>query len=178
MVDKELEWIGNIEETVTDVGDDKAINTVLVDENGPIGVVANKLQVDGTLTLDGVLSKDTDSVDVAKMSKGSRTVAHNAITATATSNEVDCRGFNSVLLDVDLSAANNWTFKIQGCTVSGGTFKDCYEQANTGTMTLMSYQTNASKIFVFKGVPDYIKVVATEDADGATCTVAVQPLNL
>lgn len=136
------------------------------------------LKVDGTLTLDGVLSKDTDSVDVGKMSKGARVVAHNAITATATSNELDCRGFNAVILDVSLSATQNWTFKIQGSTLSGGTFKDCYELANTGSMALMSYQTNASKVFVFKGIPDYIKIVATEDQDGATCTVAVQPLNL
>ena len=113
------------------------------------------------------------------MGKGAVTLAHSAITGTATSTAIDCRDFNSVLVDVDISVlAKNWTFSVQGSLLSTGTFKDWYEQANTGVMTLMSYQTSASKGFVFKGIPDYIKVVATEDEDGATCTVRVQPLNL
>lgn len=124
------------------------------------------------------LDKDTDSIDVAKMSKGGVVTAHSAITATATSSEIDCSGFNAVLVEASLSGAYNWTFKVQGCLQSGGTFVDCYEQANTGSMVAMSYQTNASKIFLFKGIPDYIKIVATEDADGATVTVKVQPLNV
>jgi hypothetical protein len=45
-------------------------------------------------------------------------------------------------------------------------------------MTLMSYQTNASKGFVFKGVPDFVKIVATEDVDGATVSCFVQPFNI
>jgi hypothetical protein len=114
-----------------------------------------------------------------KLSKGDVTTTHSAITATTTSAEVDCRGYNAILISAAISAAvQNWTFKVQGCMASGGTFVDCYELANTGTMTLMSYQTNVSKIFVFKGIPDYIKIVATEDVDGATVTVQVQPLNL
>jgi hypothetical protein len=125
------------------------------------------------------LDKDLDSIDVAKMSKGAVTTAHNAITEGATSAEIDCRGFNSILVEVAISvAAKLWTTKVQGCMVSGGTFIDCYEQANTGVMTLMSYQTSTSKIFVFKGIPDYVKIVATEDEDAATITVKVQPCNL
>jgi len=70
-----------------------------------------------------------------------------------------------------------WTFKVQGCLASGGTFVDWYEQANTGAMVLMSYQTNASKGFVFRGIPNFIKIVATEDEDGATVACRVQSLN-
>ncbi|NPV90067.1 MAG: hypothetical protein HPY50_04735 [Firmicutes bacterium] len=124
------------------------------------------------------LSKDLDSIDVGKMSKGPVTVAHNAIDATATSTEIDCRGYNGILVEANISAAFNWTFKVQGCMVSGGTFVDWYEMANTGTMTLMSYQCNASRGWVWKGIPDYVKIVATENADGATVTVKVQPVNL
>ncbi len=131
------------------------------------------------VTLGTALSQDLDSIDVGKMSKGGIITAHNAITATATSNEIDCRGYNAVLIEVAISvAAKNWTFKVQGCMVSGGTFVDCYEQANTGVMTLMSYQCNASRMFLFRGIPDYIKLVATEDEDGATVTVKAQPLNV
>jgi hypothetical protein len=125
------------------------------------------------------LSAASDSIDEAKRSKGSVTTAHSAITATTTSTEIDCRGFNAVLVEVAISVqVKLWTTKIQGCLSSGGTFIDWYEMANTGTMTLMSYQTNASKGFVFKGIPDYIKIVATEDEDTATYTCRVQPLNL
>ena len=142
---------------------------------------ALKVAADGTLyvSLDTVLDSDFDSINVDKMSKGAVTTSHSAITATATSAELDCRGYNAILLEVAISVAVKlWTFKVQGCVVSGGTFVDCYELANTGAMTLMSYQTNESKIFIFKGIPDYVKIVATEDEDGATVTVKTQPLNL
>lgn len=147
--------------------------------------IIKQLQGDGTagksapVDMATALDSDLDSINVDKMGKGSVTTAHSAITETATSAEIDCRGYNAILIEADISvAAKLWTFKVQGCMVSGGTFIDCYELANTGTMTLMSYQTNASKIFVFKGIPDYVKIVATEDEDTATVTVKVQPLNL
>lgn len=124
------------------------------------------------------LDSGNDSINVNKMGKGSVTTAHNAITATATSAEINCVGFNAVLVYVTLDSAHNWTFKLQGCPTTGGTFVDWYELANTGSMVAMSYQCNASRGFIFKGIPDYIKIVATEDEDGATCTVKVQPLNI
>jgi hypothetical protein len=119
-----------------------------------------------------------DIIDVGKMSKGTVVTVHNAITATVTSAEQSAEGFNSILVEVDISVAVKlWTFKLQGSMVSGGTFRDWYEQANTGTMTLMSYQTNASKGWVWKGIPNYYKIVATEDEDGATVSVRCQPFN-
>ncbi len=113
-----------------------------------------------------------------EMMRGPVTVAHNAITATATSAAIDCKGFNGVLIDFAISGAANWTISITGCDTSTGTFKAVYELANTGTMTAMSYQLNANRIFVFKGVPDFIKVVATEDAGAETVTVKAQPIKL
>lgn len=165
--------------------------TTLLDKDGnyidstyplPISIAGSLTNnVTGALpvSLDTTLDSDLDSINVDKMGKGSVTTAHSAITATATSTEIDCSGYNAILIEAGISvAAKNWTFKVQGCLISGGIFIDCYELANTGTMTLMSYQTNASRIFVFKGIPDHVKIVATEDEDGATVTVKVQPLNL
>jgi len=60
---------------------------------------------------------------------------------------------------------------------SGSTFVDWYEQANTGVMALMSYQTNASRGWVWHGIPDYIKIVATRDGGASAVTVKVQPFN-
>jgi len=125
------------------------------------------------------LDSDYDSIDVNKMGKGGATTVHSAIANTATSAEIDCRGYNAILVEAGVfSAAENWTFKVQGCMVSGGTFVDWYEMANTGVMTLMSYQCNAARGFVFKGIPDYVKIVATRDGGASAVTVKVQPLNV
>jgi len=126
------------------------------------------------------LSAALDSIDVSKMSKGAVTVAHNAITAGATSAEISAVGFNAILVEVGISgAAKKWTFTVQGCMVTGGAFVDMYEMANTGALALMTVvDLTVSRGFVFKGVPDYIKIVAAETEDGATVTVKVQPLNL
>lgn len=124
------------------------------------------------------LDSGNDSINVNKMGKGTVTTAHNAITATTTSTAITCTGYNSALVYVTLDSAKNWTFKVQGAMELAGTYVDWYELANTGSMAAMSYQCNASRGFIFKGIPDYIKIVATEDEDGATVTVKVQPLNI
>jgi hypothetical protein len=110
--------------------------------------------------------------------KGNVTEIFTAIDATTTSAKIDCRGYNAILIDAAFSGAANWTFKVTGSLTENGTYKDCYELANTGSMAAMSYQTNASKVFLFKGIPDFIKIVATEDVNGQTVTVKVQPLNI
>jgi hypothetical protein len=131
------------------------------------------------VTLDTAIDKDTDSIDVGKMSKGGITVAHNAITATALSTEIDCSGYNAVLIFFEITGgANNWTISLQGASTSGGTFLNWFEQANTGTMTAMSYQTSVNAGWIWKGIPDYIKINANEDANGSTVTVTVLPLNV
>jgi hypothetical protein len=124
------------------------------------------------------LDSSLDSIDVDKMTKGAITTAHSIIADTATSSEVDCRGYNSLLIYAGpFTAAENWTFTVQGCMTSGSTFVDWYEQANTGVMALMSYQTNASRGWVWHGIPDYIKIVATRDGGASAVTVKVQPFN-
>lgn len=117
-------------------------------------------------------------ISVVKINKGVAAIVHPNITNTATSDEVDCRGFNSLLVEVNIAGeVKNWTIGVLGCSVSGGNFIPWHEASN-GNMAEMSYQTNASMGFAVKGIPDYIKIVATEDEDGATCNVKVQPVNL
>jgi hypothetical protein len=110
--------------------------------------------------------------------KGAVTLAHSGISATTTSTVINCEGYNAILIQAIFSATQNWTFKVQGCMTENGTYTDIYELANTGSMAAMSYQTNASKMFLFKGIPDYVKIVATEDVNGATVTVYAQPINV
>jgi len=111
---------------------------------------------------------------VRKVEKGKVTTAHSLIEATTTSAEISCVGYNAILVHTIVTvAAKNWTTKLQGCMTSGGTFADWYDGA-----TQMSFQTDSGKAVVWKGVPDFVKVVATEDADGGKATVTVQPLNV
>jgi hypothetical protein len=95
------------------------------------------------------------TVSVQHQQKGPVTTAHSAIEATATSSPIDCTGYNAVLIEAIISDTYNWTFKVQGCLTENGTYSDCYELANTGSMAAMSYQTNSSKVFLFKGIPLY-----------------------
>jgi hypothetical protein len=118
-------------------------------------------------------------IDINSIEKSSPITAINAAAATTTSAPIDARGKNAVLLKITIAeAAQNWTIKLQGCFTRNGTYIDLYEQANTGNMVAMSHQTNVSRMILFKGMPDYIKVVATEDVDGAKCSVDVQLLNV
>lgn len=131
------------------------------------------------------LSHLLDSIDVAKMSKGAVTAAHSAITATATSNEIDCRGFNSLLVECAVSAitSGNWVVEVQGSMESGGTlglFTNLADAAPAGIVNLFksaSMNANGNYVLLFKGITDYVKIVATRTTDG-TLTCKVQPMNL
>ena len=106
--------------------------------------------------------------------KGAVTVAHNAISATALSSEIDTKGFNAIIIETVVTvAAKLWTVKVQGCLSSGGTFADCYDGS-----TLMSSQTNSTKIVIWKGLPPFIKINANEDEDTGKCTVRYQLINV
>lgn len=116
--------------------------------------------------------------EIGRKFKGNVTTVHSAITATATSAAVDCRGYNAILIEHVVSGAANWTISLTGSLTRHGTYGALYELANTGSMAAMSYQLNSNRVFIFKGIPDWVKVVATEDAGAETVTVRVQPLNV
>jgi len=124
------------------------------------------------LPLDSLL----DSIDVDKMTKGPITTAHSAITDTATSAEIDCRGYNSLLVHF-VSDANDktWTISVLGAMGSGLTFVPLLDKA-TG-LAASEITTDISGFFVISNIPDYIKIVATKTDDGATVTCKVQPFN-
>lgn len=107
--------------------------------------------------------------------KGNVTPAHSAISGTATSAPIDCRGYNAVLVKVAISGTGTWKIDVQGCNTPQGTFVDVYDnydnQLTTGNLT-------ASRMRLFVAVPDNIKIVATEVSGTATCTVEVQPMNI
>ncbi|MDD4775156.1 MAG: hypothetical protein PHG75_01495 [Syntrophomonas sp.] len=148
-------------------------------DDGDAGVIRINSKGEVAVNLASALDSTYDSINVNKQGKGGVTTAHSAITDTATSAEIDCRGYNAIMLEIVQSAAEAWTYTVQGCMASGGTFVDIYEMANTGALALMTVASNTlNRILVFKGIPDYVKIVATEVAGTATVTVKVQPCNL
>ena len=114
---------------------------------------------------------------VALKSKGVVTTAHSAITGTATSEEIDCRGYNSLLVHfVSDMTDKTWTISITGAMGSSLTFVPLLDK--TTGLIASEITTDISGFFVISNVPDYVKVVCTEMDDGATITCKVQPFNV
>jgi hypothetical protein len=114
--------------------------------------------------------------------KGEITTVLSAITATTTSAEVNCTGFNSLLVECDVTdiVSGNWAVDVQGTMVSGTAVGDCYDMLAGSTPVKMSTGTisaNGKRLFIFRGIPDFIKIKATRTTDG-TITCKVQPVNL
>jgi hypothetical protein len=145
-----------------------------------------QLQGDGSgsvpTTMATSLSSEYDTIDIDKMSKGGITVAHDGITATATSDEIDCRGFNTISVEMACSAfsSGNWVGTLHGCAISGGTFGACFTPKDDGTFVAQAtpaISVNGNTTYYFKGIPNYVKIVATRTTDG-TLTCTVTPMNL
>lgn len=108
------------------------------------------------------ISKDLDSIDVAKMSKGS--VTPLTFAGAGDSAEINCAGFNSICLQVIGSA----TVIVKGTMITGGTAYACQDGA-----TAMSAAITTGGCVFFRGIPDYIKINAS-----AACSVNAQPINV
>lgn len=110
-----------------------------------------------------------------ELARGAVTTAHSAITATATSSIIHADRHNAVLVHFDIDGTGAWTVKLQGALTSAGTYVDLYD--NNGTL-MSTGSISADRCYLFIGIPEYIKVVATEDSGTATATVIVQPITV
>ena len=141
-----------------------------------------QLQGDGSgsapITLATSLSSEYDTIDIAKMSKGGVTTAHDAITATATSAEMDWRGFNAVSVECIVSdiTSGNWAIEVLGCAISGGTFGRQWD-SNSREAKVIDLDTNETMTFVFRDIANYGQIRATRTTDG-TLTCKVTPMNI
>jgi hypothetical protein len=129
-----------------------------------------------------LLSSEYDTIDINKMSKSGVVVAHNAITATATSSEIDCRGFNTISVECAVSAitSGNWVIEILGSALSGGTSGNCFAPKDDGTFVQQKtplLNTNGTTTYYFRGIPNFVKILATRTTDG-TLSCRVTPMNL
>lgn len=126
----------------------------------------------GKVSIDQTTPGTTNAVHASIVgTKGSVTTAHNAITATTTSTEVDCTGYNGLIVHATMTGSKVWEVKVVGSPTTGGTFVDCYDAATQMTLT-----SSTGKCVLWKGIPEFVKIVATEHSDGGACTVVVQPV--
>jgi len=114
-------------------------------------------------------------VDLIKMNKGNVKTMLTAVSSTTTSAEERISGYNAVLVTVLINGAGTWKVDIQGRLDASGTVMPIVDN-NDAPLTTGNLTVSTMKLFV--SVPDLITVVATEIADGATCTVRIQPLNV
>jgi len=128
-------------------------------------------QVNATMQLADVDVSNTNAVPV-KVGKGSVTTAHAAITGTATSAAIDCTGYNAVMVIAE-SVTETWKLDVQGSVASDGTYVDLFDGVGT-QMTTGNLTAARGKLFV--GIPNHIKIVATEVVDEGACTVKVIPM--
>ena len=123
------------------------------------------------------IDKDIDDIDVAKMSAGAVTTHHNAITAAVTlanTVEVDCRGFNSMRVHLNIDTTDkSCVFGAYGAMGSGLTFVPHLDSAGAAIV----YTTSISGWYIITGICDYMKIVPSTVTSGATVTCKVQPFN-
>ena len=114
---------------------------------------------------------------LTQMARGTKEVIHSGITATATSSYRESKSHNAMILYVDFTAGSGtWTIKIQGkMPDSVDTYIDMYD-VNNNPMELTSITADRARLFV--GIPDDFKIVATEDGDGATISVAYELISV
>lgn len=142
------------------------------------------------VNLNTALSKDIDNIDVGKMSNGGIVTAHSAITATATSAEIDCRGFNSIRIEVETtnvsSTDKTWTPTITGSCISGGTFGQIFQNV-AGIQTALVLPAiaygvgNIKQTYVIQGgIPNFVKITETLSGSNGTSAVTVKavPFNV
>jgi hypothetical protein len=76
-------------------------------------------------------------------------------------------GWDALYCAVTLSTTGQWTISLTGCDTLAGTYLDMVGQSMT---------FSASGIYTFTGLPDFVKIVATEDSGSAACTVQTMPV--
>ena len=113
---------------------------------------------------------------IVELCKGTIRNAIPALTAvTTTSPAQKAKGHNAIIIFAKITGTGTWSIKVQGATSGNGTFMDVTDYK--GDAMAISSAT-ASKAQVFKGLPENFKIVATEDANGATIEVDYELITL
>jgi hypothetical protein len=113
--------------------------------------------------------------DYVCLPKGKIETALSAAAATSTSQAFRVADNNSVLIKVEVTGSGNWDIEVLGAFKTDETFVNIYD--NNGTQ-LKRAAITASVMFWVAGLPDYIKIKATENSGTATVTVKIQSFTI
>ena len=113
--------------------------------------------------------------DYVCLPKGRIETAINAETGTKTSQAFRVADNNAVLVKVEVAGSGDWDVEVQGAFKTDETFSNIYD--NNGTQ-LKRAAITASCMFWVAGIPDYIKIKATENSGTATVTVKIQSFTI
>ena len=116
--------------------------------------------------------------NMVQLARGSKITPADltGITVSTTSSYRESRGHNALILFFNLTAGTGtWTIKIQSRVPETNTFVDHYD--NNGNLLAISSATASQSKFMV-GIPDDFKIVATEDVDGGTVTIAYELLTV
>jgi hypothetical protein len=112
--------------------------------------------------------------ELTRYSRGSASTVINGLSASSTSSEISCEGFNSLLVDLDVTSAGTVSVTLKGCPVTGGTFKSVYNPS--GVLQTIT-ATTVSLITTFTPITPYCKIAVTVTGT-PTHTITVTPVNL
>jgi len=107
---------------------------------------------------------------IFQLAKGKRDTVHSGIAVTTTSTPQKANGHNAMTIFFDIIGSGTWTIKIQGKAFNG-TWCDMYDQ-NGNLMAISSATADKAQNFI--GIPETFRIVATEDVNGATCSVCYE----
>ena len=126
---------------------------------------------------------DANSNLLVTWTAGATTTALSSVSATTTSAEIDCRGYNSLRIESEVTATSSGTFAqtITGSEISGGTFGQIFQNVtNTQTaVVLPSLAAVKKEIYTIQSViPSFVKITETLSGGTGTITVKITPFNI
>jgi hypothetical protein len=124
--------------------------------------------------IEDIVSNIETSIDLFSDAyvKTNGAVAHNAITDTATSAEIDLTGYKAVTLYTTIATAGTWKIDLYVSSAPSGSFKPAYDIGGTLLTTgNLTFAANPSSARDFKVYGKYLKIIATEVVGGGACTV-------
>lgn len=123
--------------------------------------------------LTAAVNNDKVDTNLKSVAKGNTTTALSAVSATTLSSSIDCTGFTSVLVAIVCNDSGVWNVALTGSPIDEGIFLPLYD----GAYKLETGNISDARIMLFRGIPDFLKVIATLISGAGTCDVIVQPLN-
>ena len=135
------------------------------------------------LALDNTAIENAMKVNIVNVDPAATVSALSGVTTTTTSAEIDCRGFNSIRIEREVTAvaAGTFTCTVTGSEVSGGTFGTIYKENSSNVQTAIALPTiDSVKKEVYSvsgGIPSFIKITETLAGGTGTITTKVTPFN-